>query len=318
MPGAWVPQQFASAAPRPPGPRAPRTAGAKLQDLRERASRRCCGPQAPTRRKRSRVARQHIERAPPTEPVEPSTATPIMRTDPQQREPEHQHRCGAVTLSMRSMTPPWPGNSVPLSFRPTKRLSRLSVRSPTTEKATAARHSGRKGSAGRRNQAAPASAHQAAQQHPAEHPFPGLGRGNLRRQVHAAEVPPAEECAGVGDATRSSNANSIHCAPCGEANAQAHQRQPGRHAAPARRRVPPTRRQRGAARAPPRASATHHQSKRQLQHEVAAAGADGDRPGRTHEQADQQHVRETQRRAGQRAETPTIPRRPAARPASPG
>src|SRR5690606_8357274 len=44
----------------------------------------------------------------------------------------------ASTLSMRSSTPPWPGISVPESFAPTWRLSRLSNRSPITENSTVA------------------------------------------------------------------------------------------------------------------------------------------------------------------------------------
>src|SRR4249919_1538907 len=42
----------------------------------------------------------------------------------------------ASTLSMRSRIPPWPGMRSPESFAPTCRLSRLSNRSPTTEKPT--------------------------------------------------------------------------------------------------------------------------------------------------------------------------------------
>ena len=39
----------------------------------------------------------------------------------------------ASKASVRSSTPPWPGNSVPLSFTPACRLSSDSKRSPTTE-----------------------------------------------------------------------------------------------------------------------------------------------------------------------------------------
>ena len=44
----------------------------------------------------------------------------------------------AVTLSMRSSMPPCPGNTLPLSLRPTARLSMLSVRSPTMDTAATA------------------------------------------------------------------------------------------------------------------------------------------------------------------------------------
>jgi len=39
-------------------------------------------------------------------------------------------------LSKRSSTPPWPGNTLPVSFRPTVRLCKLMNRSPAAETST--------------------------------------------------------------------------------------------------------------------------------------------------------------------------------------
>src|SRR5690606_24341893 len=55
---------------------------------------------------------------------------------PNRYQPRENTGTAAVRLSMRSITPPWPGNRLLLSLRPCSRLNRLSVRSPTTENST--------------------------------------------------------------------------------------------------------------------------------------------------------------------------------------
>src|SRR5207248_1221222 len=80
------------------------------------------------------------------------------RTTPSSVSPSSSTGAAPVRLSMRSMTPPCPGNTRPLSFTPAKRFSRLSVRSPMIEKATAVRHSGRNAASGTWNHRLPATA----------------------------------------------------------------------------------------------------------------------------------------------------------------
>src|SRR5690606_32143438 len=58
---------------------------------------------------------------------------------PNRYQPREKTGTAAVRLSMRSITPPCPGNRLLLSFRPCSRLNRLSVRSPTTENRTTTR-----------------------------------------------------------------------------------------------------------------------------------------------------------------------------------
>src|SRR5215831_12613233 len=81
-----------------------------------------------------RMAREHIERA----LADRASGTQYRDADhvmtPRSDRPRSSTGAAPVRLSMRSITPPWPGNMLPLSFMPAKRLSRLSVRSPTTEK----------------------------------------------------------------------------------------------------------------------------------------------------------------------------------------
>src|SRR5690606_15357292 len=90
------------------------------------------------------VAREHVERA----DADGARGTENRNADhdatPISVSPRRSTGAAPVTLSMRSITPPWPGKSLPLSLRPANRLSKLSVRSPITENATTARHSGRK------------------------------------------------------------------------------------------------------------------------------------------------------------------------------
>src|SRR3984893_2160230 len=69
-------------------------------------------------------------------------------TTPSSVSPSSSTGAAPVRLSMRSITPPCPGNTLPLSFTPAKRFSRLSVRSPIIEKPTAVRHSGRDAASG--------------------------------------------------------------------------------------------------------------------------------------------------------------------------
>ena len=88
-----------------------------------------CAPSATTRN-RSGMTRDHVERG---------FADRSGRTE--DGDADHGMTCSAmsantsagaaaVTLSMRSSMPPWPGNTLPLSLRPTARLNMLSVRSP--------------------------------------------------------------------------------------------------------------------------------------------------------------------------------------------
>ena len=118
----------------------------------------------------------------------------------------------AVTLSMRSSTPPCPGNSRPLSLRCTCRLSRLSVRSPTTEKPAAARHIGRNVGGACLNQAAPQAATASARTIPPTTPSQvlfGDTRGARRTRPNCL---PAKK-APVSAAKLSVKMNSVHCAP---------------------------------------------------------------------------------------------------------
>ena len=129
---------------------------------------------------------------------------------------------------MRSSTPPWPGNSRPLSFRSVGRLNMLSVRSPTTENAAAARHSGRKRSSGTANQWPAGHGDHRREQHAAEHAFPGLARRDVRRELHAAKEAAGEIGAGIGrEGERQDEQRPLRAArPDLE---HAHQRDPGRH-----------------------------------------------------------------------------------------
>src|SRR5690606_37361294 len=93
------------------------------------------------------VALEHVQRAQPDAAGRAQHRDPYhvrMRTHPNtsnRSRPTTNSGAAAVTLSMRSSTPPCPGSRCPLCFRPACRLNRLSVRSPTTEAATTATHS---------------------------------------------------------------------------------------------------------------------------------------------------------------------------------
>ena len=90
-----------------------------------------------TTSKRSRMAREHVERADAdaagASRVPRRAAARSSQQSQRVRRPSRNTGAAAVTLSTRSSTPPWPGSRLPLSFRPAWRLNRLSVRSPTTE-----------------------------------------------------------------------------------------------------------------------------------------------------------------------------------------
>ncbi len=126
----------------------------------------------------------------PIEPVEPSTATPITPTTPRSVSPSSSTGAAPVRLSMRSMTPPWPGNSVPLSFTPAKRFEQAlgqiarRSRSPRPPDTAAEMHA-----SGTSNHSAAGDGHQRAHCDPSHHTLPGLARGHFRRQAHAAEAP---------------------------------------------------------------------------------------------------------------------------------
>src|SRR5690242_21190929 len=60
---------------------------------------------------------------------------------PRRNLPSTKIGSAATIESMRSNTPPWPGNSAPESLTPAWRLTRLSNRSPTIENSTVTRAS---------------------------------------------------------------------------------------------------------------------------------------------------------------------------------
>ena len=181
--------------------RAPRSRGRHCTHLLRRASRRCGARRARPRgsdpdgararracsRRSSRWSRGRRRRscADSQNDLRPSSANTSTGA-------------AAVTLSMRSSTPPWPGNSVPLSFTPAKRLSRLSVRSPTIENATTARHSAheRPRVDGRTTQL-PANRRPARSAPCRRTRLPRSCRANARRERHAAEPAAGEERADV-------------------------------------------------------------------------------------------------------------------------
>src|SRR5262249_41054937 len=103
-----------------------------------------------------RMAREHIESALANRSRRTQNGDADHAATPSTVNPNSGTGAAPVTLSMRSMTPPCPGNRVPLSLSPANRFRRLSVRSPTTENATAARHRGRNAYSGTENQALPA------------------------------------------------------------------------------------------------------------------------------------------------------------------
>src|SRR4029077_17275385 len=105
-----------------------------------------------------RMTREHIQRALADGAGRAKHRNPDHGTTPSMISPRTSTGAAPVMLSIRSMTPPCPGNTVPLSFTPAKRFSRLSVRSPTMEKATAARHRGRNTPIGMRNHRPPSTA----------------------------------------------------------------------------------------------------------------------------------------------------------------
>ena len=97
--------------------RAPRTAGGRRAPGAPALPRCVCAASA-TSRKRSGCRASTSSVLSPTEPVEPSTATPIMLLPQGRVSPRNSTGAAPVMLSIRSITPPCPGNSVPLSFTP--------------------------------------------------------------------------------------------------------------------------------------------------------------------------------------------------------
>src|SRR5262249_6300298 len=79
------------------------------------------------------IARDHIARVRSARAGGTQNGNSDQATTPSNVSPKNNTGTAPVTLSIRSITPPWPGNRVPLSFTPAKRFRRLSVRSPTME-----------------------------------------------------------------------------------------------------------------------------------------------------------------------------------------
>src|SRR5690606_10990103 len=79
------------------------------------------------------VPADHIERVHPDAAGGPEHCNADHESLPESIIPVAKSGAAAVTLSMRSSTPPCPGSSVPLSLTPATRFIALSRRSPTTE-----------------------------------------------------------------------------------------------------------------------------------------------------------------------------------------
>ena len=106
---------------------------------------------------------------------------------PAQLSPSANSGAAAATLSMRSSTPPCPGNSVPLSLTPAVRLNMLTVRSPTTESAATPRQNGTSTAKFGIDLERAQHNQQHDREQAADHALPGLARADLRRQLHAAQ-----------------------------------------------------------------------------------------------------------------------------------
>src|SRR6185295_5079166 len=166
-----------------------------------------------------RMTGQHIQRAfaDGTRGTEHCHAdhecTPGMRS---MIRPSSRIGAAPVTLSMRSITPPWPGNRLPLSFTPAKRFSRLSVRSPTIEKATTARHIGRNCASGianvRPNHQLPSTATSALATMPPSTPSQVLLGETLGASRRRPNLRPMKN-APISAAHTRMSANRIHSAP---------------------------------------------------------------------------------------------------------
>src|SRR4029077_10423015 len=156
-----------------------------------------------------RVTREHLERALAHGAGRAEHGDADHRTTPSSVSPSSSTGAAPVRLSMRSMTPPCPGNTRPLSFTPAKRFSRLSVRSPIIEKPTAARHSGRNAASGTWNHRLPAIATTALTATAPNTPsqvFPGDTFG--ARRMRPKRRP--QKNAPMSATHTSSNANSTH------------------------------------------------------------------------------------------------------------
>ena len=116
---------------------------------------------------------------------------------PEPNKPSAYSGAAAVTLSMRSRTPPCPGSSAPLSLSPAERLNMLSVRSPTTEKTPTTQPKPTHGSDGQPEIQRPAPGDQGDRQQAARRPFPGLAGAHPRREFVPAQTASGKECADV-------------------------------------------------------------------------------------------------------------------------
>src|SRR3984885_7837696 len=106
---------------------------------------------------------------------------------PEPNKPSAYSGAAAVTLSMRSNKPPWPGSNAPLSLSPAARLNMLSVRSPMMEKIPTAQPNNTTAGNEKPKYAAPPQATSDTISRPPStpsHVLPGLTRGaNLRRPM---------------------------------------------------------------------------------------------------------------------------------------
>ena len=76
------------------------------------------------------------------EPVEPSTATPIMAITPNAVSPNSSTGAAPVTLSILSITPPWPGKMLPLSLMPANLFRQTLRQIPHDRKRNAGQRTG--------------------------------------------------------------------------------------------------------------------------------------------------------------------------------
>ena len=209
------------------------------------------------------------------------------------------------------MTPPWPGKTLPLSFRPAKRLSRLSVRSPTIENATTARHSGRKNASGTETRSCrtPRPRPRAARRRARP---PRSCPGRPRREPQSPEPAARRRTRPMSATHTRSSTNSSHCAPCGRSRrSRTSASQAGTSA-----NAPASAADQGAARRgrkddpaerdqPPRSATTQHQ--------IPAGRARPCSARRAQQRRNHQRHRRPVPVAPRRAGTPTTPRRRRAR-----
>ncbi len=95
-------------------------------------------------------------------------------------------------LSMRSSTPPWPGNRLPLSLRPARRLNMLSNRSPTTETSATTTQSATHADSRYAEHQRARHGSRCRSQHARRETFPSLAGADPRRELVTAEGTAAE------------------------------------------------------------------------------------------------------------------------------